>query len=75
MEYPQVVKILTDHYGIKRERPVWCYIQKIASGHATLCGAEYFGYGDSGTKYETKKGKITCPRCIEIIKEMKAVKL
>lgn len=72
---PAVVKIITDNYGEKRDSPKWHWIATVAGGSATLCDIEYFGYGESGCIYKVKDGKITCQKCIEIIKKIKAIKL
>lgn len=74
----RLVKILTDDLGEKRDNPKWCLIHEIAGGNATFCGGEYFGSGESGCEFLTKKSKrggITCPDCLEKIKIIKAVKL
>lgn len=75
MGLPTVVKIISDDSGYKRDNPVWCYVHTIAGGNATLCGGEYFGYGENSCTYKVKTGKITCQRCREIIKRIKTVQL
>lgn len=73
-----LVKILSSDDGEVRIDPVWCLISPNPTGAQTLCQGEFFGYGESGCEYETKevkKGGITCPRCIDHIKQIKAVKL
>jgi len=49
-----------------------------SQGPAILCTQEYYGYGESGCKYDfkiVKKGGITCPDCLEKLKILKGVKL
>lgn len=71
----EVVKLITHDNGEPTGDKTWHYIHEISGGQATLCGGEYFGYGESGCDYRLKEGKITCPDCIAIIKEFKSVKL
>jgi predicted ThiF/HesA family dinucleotide-utilizing enzyme len=71
-----VVKITVDDDGETKGRAEWCLIDPCnLQGSATLCTNEFFGIGESACIYEVKKGKITCKRCIEIIKEYKKIKL
>lgn len=75
---PHIVKILTDDSGEKRFRPVWCLVTIQAGGHATFCGGEYFGEGESGCEYKEKitvKGGITCDECLKLIRYIKSIKL
>jgi len=47
-------------------------------GSAALCTGEFFGGGESIAEFEMKevsRGGITCPKCIQILKIYKAVKL
>jgi len=76
----QLVKIFCDTNGVPRDidRQYWHLVYHHGSGDQTLCEGEYFGGGESGCEFETKevkRGGITCPNCLEIIKNMKAVKL
>jgi len=70
-----VVKITTNDAGEKIKQPKWCLVVNRAGGEMTFCGGEFFGFGGSHCEYEQKEGRITCPECIEFIKEIKAVKL
>lgn len=73
-----VVKILTSDDGPKRIKPTWCYVVFWDSSPRTFCGGEAYGYGESGCKYKDKivqKGGITCPKCLEMIKIIKSIKL
>jgi len=73
-----VVKILTSDDGDKRENRVWCYVVNTDATNRTFCGGEAFGYGESSCEYKDKvveKGGITCPKCLAMIREIKAVKL
>lgn len=74
-----LVKILRSDDGEPREedQQVWHYVVN-KQGTQTLCEGEFFGYGESGCEYEVKtlkRGGITCPKCLEFIKEMKDIKL
>ena len=71
-----LVKITHDDDGYKIDEPKWCY-SILAAGSATqLCEGQVYGLGESDVKYKVKvTGKVTCPHCIAIIKELKAVKL
>jgi len=75
-----LVKILSsdDGYKIELKNQVWHYVVTSCGGSATLCEGEYFGMGESGCEYEgkrVKRGGITCPKCISIIKDFKAIKI
>ncbi len=74
-KYPMVVKIIRNDDGDKVSSPKWHYIFDHGSGLQTLCTSEFFGYGESGAEYKQKQGKITCQDCIEMIKELKRVRL
>ena len=75
----QLVKILSSDDSEEREKEeqVWCLVVSW-TGNQTFCQGEYFGFGESACKFETKtvaRGGITCKRCIEKIKEIKKIKL
>lgn len=74
MEYPPVVKIIVDDDRVRVKNPKWHYVTSYDADR-TLCCGEAFGLGESRCVYQRKRGKITCPDCIRIIKELKAVKL
>ena len=73
-----LVKIIADDDGEPIEEPVWCLIHHTAGGETALCTGEFFGAGESLVVFERKepkRGGITCQLCLQIIMEMKAVKL
>ncbi|CAM1341778.1 hypothetical protein [Tenacibaculum aestuarii] len=75
-----LVKILCDDNGEPRDKYLqhWHYVKTTCGDSATLCDGEYFGFGASGCEYETKsvkKGGITCPKCLDFIREIKSIKL
>lgn len=71
----KVVKIITDEDGHKIESPKWCYITDWSDSDRALCSGQVFGLGEGSATYKTRQGKITCPQCIAIIKQIKAIKL
>lgn len=75
-----LVKILTDDSGEPREKKfqTWCLIVYENGTNRAFCSGEAFGGGDSACDYErktVKRGGITCEKCIDRIKEIKAIKL
>lgn len=70
-----LVKIIADEDGTKIKRPKWCaVIDPCGSLHA-LCSLQVFGMGEGRAEYITKDtGKVTCPDCIAIIKDLKTYK-
>ena len=47
-------------------------------GRSTLCEGEFFGIAQSGCEYElkaTKRGGVTCPKCLKKIRGYKSIKL
>ncbi len=72
-----LIRILVDDNGEKRFDPVWCLVVH-DTGNMAFCSGEFFGVGESGVVYEVKgckRGGITCPKCLDKIKLIKAVKL
>lgn len=72
-----LVKILVDDFGEKIENPKWC-LSVNWSGSQALCSGQFYGIGESSAIYEERKaakGGVTCARCLEMIKEIKDVKL
>lgn len=66
-----LVKILSDDDGTIVENPKWCFAMtsNFADGERTLCSGQVFGYGEGAATYKRKdKGKVTCPKCIRLIK-------
>jgi hypothetical protein len=78
-----IVKQLVNDDGAKipEDEQVWHLQRDISGDTALLCTGEFIHYGSAsgnGEIYElkeTKKGGITCPDCLGIIREFKAVKL
>jgi hypothetical protein len=72
-----LVKILVDDGGDKRESPKWCLAVRNDGSKRTLCTGEAFGLGESTAIFKEKKANkgITCPKCIEIIKFYKSINL
>lgn len=71
------LKSLDDGELIPKEDQVWCLITPYADGPQTFCGGDYFGEGEGGAIGVTKRvkrGGITCPICIDRIREIKAVR-
>lgn len=73
--YPIVVKIKVNDDGEKQKFAKWHYVNFHGSGENALCTGEYFGEGEGSAEFDKKRGKITCPECVRIIKELKAVRL
>jgi hypothetical protein len=73
----QLVKILSSDGGERRENPVWCLWNTFDGSPRTVCGGEAFGKGESHCEFEMKEDErgITCPKCKEITRFFKAVKL
>lgn len=74
-----LVKIFKDDDGIEVENPVWHLSDPDSrQGKRVLCTSEFYGSGESSVVFKTKtveKGGIKCERCLEIINDMKAIKL
>jgi len=74
----KLVKIITDEDGFISLSDKWHYISEAGGSECCLCDGQVFGYGEGAAEYEMKevqRGGVTCPHCIAIIKEHKAVKL
>jgi hypothetical protein len=74
-DFPLVVKITINDDGDRIDSPKWHYINDHGSGQNTLCTGEYFGIGESAAEYEQRKGKVTCPECLALIRQIKTVRL
>lgn len=72
---PRIVRLISDDRGEKYPNSYWHYITNRGGGSMSFCTGEFFREGESGCKYLTKEGKITCPSCIEEIKKIKNIKL
>lgn len=74
-----LVMILFDDDGYEIDDPVWHLVDPCSRGvqGAVLCTGEVYGVGESDAIYNLKTVKrgIPCPRCAEIIRIYKAVKL
>jgi len=74
-----VVKIFSDDLGEPREKEFqFWHLVTSKGGNQTFCEGEFFGRGESGCKFkikEVEKGGITCPSCLNEIKEIKRIKL
>jgi hypothetical protein len=74
----RVVKILFHDDGEKADSPKWHLVNSFGDSARALCTGECFGVGEGGAVFkekELKKGSITCPRCIEMLKFYKSVLL
>lgn len=74
-----LVKIIRDDDGDLTGNDSWHLVDPTNDqGRAALCTQEFFGLGESAVEYETrtaKRGGVTCQKCLEKIRRMKAVKL
>jgi hypothetical protein len=74
-----LVRFTTDEGDpIPKADQVWCLVTPYAEGPQAFCTGEYFGYGEGGNSdFETKsaKGGVTCEKCRDQIKLIKAVRL
>lgn len=71
----KVVRISVNDDGDFTGDERWHYVVHWDATDRALCTMEAFGIGDSGAEFKTKRGKITCDKCIRIINEFKKVKL
>lgn len=76
----RLVKITHDDDGDEKDdRDVWHLVDPCnEQGPAALCTQEFFGFGESRCRFETKevkRGGITCPTCLGSLEIYKAVKL
>ncbi len=73
----ELVMIFVNDDGDKIDKPVWHFVEYEQGVHA-LCTGEFVGSGESNCEYETKevsRGGVTCPKCLEILRRHKAIKL
>lgn len=73
-----LIKISIDDDGEVTGNEDWCLFYNSRQGSMALCTMEYVGIGESICVYETKevsRGGITCPDCLDYIKDIKAIKL
>lgn len=74
----KTVRILQNDDGDEIHSPYWCLVVQPDGADRTLCTGEAFGAGESSVVFIerlTKKGGITCPKCLSIIKYYKSIKL
>jgi len=71
----KVVKIIIDDDGYPTDDNTWHYVVHWDATNRSLCKMEAYGIGDSSAVFKERRGKITCSRCIDIIRKFKAVKL
>jgi len=74
-----VIKIRFTPDGEKIERPKWCLVHQLCGDAAALCSGFFAessasGFEDAERK-KVEKGGITCPDCLEIIRNIKAIRL
>ena len=74
-----LVKMLTNDDGTAypKEEQFWHLAVRIDGTPRTFCSGEALGYGESSAQFISKEAErgITCPKCREFIKFIKAVKL
>lgn len=73
----RVVKITKSEFG-ESQASEWHLVSPVTAEPATLCGGEYFGFGQSDAEFKEKtvsRGGVTCQECLRIVQAMKAVKL
>jgi len=74
-----IVKILVDDSGEIRhlDDQVWHLSVYEAGCNMTFCEGELYGPASAATEFEFKDVKrgITCPKCIERIKDIKSIQL
>ena len=72
-----LVKFITDEDGTPME-PLWHYPIALDGSNRAICNGLVFGEGEGSATFITKivqRGGITCPQCLQIIKNYKRVKL
>ena len=73
-----LVKITVDEDGADVDNAKWCLSIIAAGGSQSFCSGQYYGKGESSCEFKDKtvqRGGITCPECLQKIKEIKAIKL
>lgn len=76
-----LVRLTTDESGqplLPEEQKVW-HLTSLSCGEVTvLCSADFFWENyepETVFTKETKRGGVTCPACIAIVKSIKSVRL
>lgn len=73
-----LVKILKHDDLEIEEIPKWHLVESFGDAERTVCTGEVFRSWDAHVEYKdkiVKKGGITCPECLKIIKWYKQIKL
>jgi hypothetical protein len=71
-----LVKMITDDDGSPYSEYPWHLVVSYGDARRTCCSGEAFGIGESSAEFKEKtSGKITCERCIKIVKWYKSIKL
>jgi hypothetical protein len=72
-----LVKIITTDDGNETNDNNWHLVDPgNPLGEATLCGEEFFGGGESACEFElkeSKRGGVTCPKCLTRLRIYKSV--
>ena len=63
---------ITEIDGKKTLDRKWHYLFYVGGADTAFCTGQVFRYGDIDAKYEEKDGKVTCEKCIKLIKLIKA---
>ncbi len=73
----QLVKIIVNEDGINEDDPQWHLAHDFGEGPRALCTGEVFGEGEGPAVFQTKtvRAGIPCPRCKEMVRWFKAIKL
>lgn len=77
----QLAKQIVDDDGHRTDDESWHYVHIVNGDDAILCTGEFVDDACSsgnGSLYKRKKvarGGITCKRCLEVIKQFKAIRL
>jgi len=75
-----VVMILKTEDGddVEKDERKWCLVHVSAGASMTLCTGEVFEFGEGNASAKTKqvsRGGITCEDCLDIINEIKSIRL
>lgn len=74
----KLVKILVSDDGEKQKYAKWHLVEHYGDSPRTICTGEVFGCGEGTAEYKekiSKKGGVTCQKCLSIIKWYKDLKL
>jgi hypothetical protein len=72
-----LVKILFDDDGEEVKEPAWHLLVTDRDGPRAFCTGEFLGDGESACIYEEKivKRGVPCPKCKELLKSYRSIKL